>query len=342
MRLLRDLWATSPRRLALLAALIVIGGGGQAAASALAGPLLLYRSRTLFILLAISLVAAVMGDVIVGLLAARLTADWSAGVRRRLCKVAFGQELQSLEGTPVGELLDRIDGDVYQVASEMRGPGVRIAQSVSIGSLSIAIAIGVWWPAGVGMLLLAILLVTTLKNPSARISAARMDEEEAWSDLAAVMEESIHGQDDVRTSLARPYVLSLYAQRASEVLRRGRKVWLMGARVTTAASSMIRIGIVAFVAGGAWALATHRVDGARLTSVWLLALAFGGTIEQVSRHGAGVAERARCLGASATARSNTARAFRRYASRRRRSRGPWPDLPLRDRRFRRGATGGAA
>ena len=29
------------------------------------------------------------------------------------------------------------------------------------------------------------------------------------------MEESIHGQDDVRTSLARPYVLRLYAQRAS-------------------------------------------------------------------------------------------------------------------------------
>ena len=47
-----------------------------------------------------------------------------------------------------------------------------------------------------------------------------MGEEEAWSDLAAVMEESIHGQDDVRTSLARPYVLRLYAQRASQVLAR--------------------------------------------------------------------------------------------------------------------------
>ena len=58
-----------------------------------------------------------------------------------------------------------------------------------------------------------------------RIAPARMAEEEAWSDLAAVMEESIHGQDDVRTSLARPYVLRLFAQRASEVLARGRRVW---------------------------------------------------------------------------------------------------------------------
>ena len=52
-----------------------------------------------------------------------------------------------------------------------------------------------------------------------RIGPARMGEEEAWSDLAAVMEESIHGQDDVRTSLARPYVLRLYARRASRGAR---------------------------------------------------------------------------------------------------------------------------
>ena len=37
------------------------------------------------------------------------------------------------------------------------------------------------------------------------------------------------------------------------------------------------------VVGGVWALATGRIDGARLTAVWLLALAFGGTVEHVSR-----------------------------------------------------------
>src|SRR5690606_26060897 len=33
----------------------------------------------------------------------------------------------------------------------------------------------------------------------------------------------------------------------------------------------------------AWALATGRVDAARLTGIWLLALSFGGTVEQVGR-----------------------------------------------------------
>ena len=105
---------------------------------ALAGPVLVHRSWPMFAVLAVALVAAVRhrprrsGCVMAG-----LTADWSADVRRRLCRVAFGQDLPTLETTPVGELLDRIDGDVYQVASELRGSGVRIAQSLAFGVLSI-------------------------------------------------------------------------------------------------------------------------------------------------------------------------------------------------------------
>ena len=283
MGLFRDLWATSPRRCAVVAWLVVLGAGGQAAASALAGPVLLGRSTALFAVLAAALVVAVLSDLAVGLIAAGLTANWAADVRRRLCRVALGQDLPTLETTPVGELLDRIDGDVYQVASELRGSGVRIAQSVAVGVLSVATATVVWWPAGVAMLVLAVLLAARLSGPARRIAPARMGEEEAWSDLAAVMEESIHGQDDVRTSLARPYVLRLYAMRASRVLARGRVVWAMSARVTTIAAGVIRAGIAAVVVGGVWALAAGRIEGARLTSVWLLALAFGATVEHISR-----------------------------------------------------------
>jgi ABC-type multidrug transport system fused ATPase/permease subunit len=292
MRLLRDLWATSPRRCALVACLVVLGAAGQAAAAALAGPVLVQRSTPLFVVLAAALVAAVLSDLAVGLLMARLTADWSADVRGRLCRVAFGQDLPTLETTPVGELLDRIDGDVYQVASEMRGSGVRIVQSAAIGVISIVTALLVWWPAGLGMLVLAIGLAMGLSGPIQQIGPTRMREEEAWSDLAAVMEESIHGQDDVRTSLARPYVLKVFAQRASQVLARGRRVWWLSARVTATASGAVRVGIAAVVVGGVWALATGRVDGARLTAIWLLILAFGGTVEQVV-DSAGAAERPR-------------------------------------------------
>jgi ABC-type multidrug transport system fused ATPase/permease subunit len=267
----------------VVAVLIVLGAAGQAGSLALAGAVLVDRSVPLFTVLSAALVAAVLSDLAVGLIAAGLTADWAADVRRRLCRVAFGQSLPTLEGTPVGELLDRIDGDVYQVGSELRGSGVRIAQSLAVGVLSIITAVIVWWPAGVGMLLLAVLLGATLRKPIQRISPARINEEEAWSDLAAVMEESIHGQDDVRTSLAAPYVRRLYARRAQEVLVRGRRVWRMSARITTIASGGIRAGIAVVVVGGGWALVTDRIDGARLTAVWLLALGFGATVEHVTR-----------------------------------------------------------
>jgi ATP-binding cassette, subfamily B, bacterial len=283
MGLLRDLWATSSRRAALVAVLVVLGAAGSAAALAFAGPVLVHRSQTMFLLLAIALLVAVLSDVVVGLLTAGLTADWTADIRRRLCLAAFGQGLPTLEVTPVGELLDRIDGDVSQVASELRGSGVRIAQTLATAVFSMFTAVLVWWPAGVGMLALVIGLAFALRERTARISTVRMGEEEAWSDLAAVMEESIHGQDDVRTSLARPYVLKLYADRASKVLSRGRTVWRMAAQVTFLAGAATRLAIAAVVAGGCWALSTGHIDAARLTAVWLLALSYGATVEHVSR-----------------------------------------------------------
>ncbi|MEV6600958.1 ABC transporter ATP-binding protein/permease [Actinoplanes sp. NPDC051346] len=283
MLLLRDLWRVSPRRTAFIAVLIVLGAGGQAAALGLAGAVLIDRSVSLFGVLAAALVVSVLGDVLVGLVAARLTADWAAAVRRGLCRVAFGQDVPTLENTPVGELLDRIDSDVYQVGSELRGSGVRLAQSLAVAALSIVTAFFAWWPAALGMIAVSILLAAVMTKPIQRISPARISEEEAWSDLAAVMEEAIHGQDDVRTSLAAPYVRRLYAQRAREVLDRGRRVWRMSARVTMGAGAITRTLIAVLVVGGAWALAAGHIDGARLTAVWLLALGFGGTLEHVTR-----------------------------------------------------------
>jgi ABC-type multidrug transport system fused ATPase/permease subunit len=136
MRLLRDIWSTSPRRTAVVAWLIILGAAGQAGASALAGAVLLDRSFPLFVVLAAALVVAVMSDVSVGLIMSRLTADWTAAVRRGLCRVALGQDLPTLENTPVGELLDRIDNDVYQVGAQLPSARVWTRRTVAMGGES--------------------------------------------------------------------------------------------------------------------------------------------------------------------------------------------------------------
>ncbi|MGZ4626944.1 MAG: ABC transporter transmembrane domain-containing protein, partial [Kineosporiaceae bacterium] len=124
MRLLRDLWATSASRTATVGLLMLLWAAGQAGAAALTGGVLVNRSRVAFALLSLAVVVSVAADLLLALLAARLTADWSADLRRRLCRRALGQDVPTLEKTPVGELLDRIDNDVYQVASELRQSGV--------------------------------------------------------------------------------------------------------------------------------------------------------------------------------------------------------------------------
>ena len=284
MSLLRDLWAASARRLSFVALVIVLSAVGKSSAAALAGRLLVGRSHGVFLLLVAASVVVVVGDVVVALVTAGLTADWSADVRRRLCRAAFGQDLPTLEDTAVGELLDRIDGDVNQVAGELRGPGIRLTQDVATGAAALVTALVVWWPGGLAMLAVAAVLGVVLNGPARRIGPARMLEEEAWSDVAAVTEEAVHGQDDVRTSLARPFVLRLFARRSAEALRRGRLVWRLSADVTTAATVVVRLVVAGVVVGGgAWALAAGRTEPARLTAVWLLALAFGGTVEHISR-----------------------------------------------------------
>jgi ATP-binding cassette, subfamily B, bacterial len=281
-RLIRDLWATSPRRTLAVACVVLLGAAGQAIAAALAGPVLLVRSRMLFAGLAAALLTGVAGDLAVALLVGGLSTRWAAEVRRRLCRAAFGQDLPALEATPVGELLDRIDGDVSEVAEQVRTGGIRLAQLSAKAALCLVTAAVVWWPAAAVMLVLALLLGAGLRGTAGRIGAARVGAEEAWSDLAAVTEEAIYGQDDVRTSLARPYVLRLYARRASRVLSRGRLVWRLSGRVTSTAVGLTRSSIAVVALAGAAALASHHIDGARLTAVWLLAVAYGGTVESVS------------------------------------------------------------
>jgi ATP-binding cassette, subfamily B, bacterial len=281
--LLRDLWSASPRRTAVVALLVFLGAAAQAGSAPLAGQVLVHRSSAGFVALAAALATAVFADVGVGLLLSRLTADWTAQVRRTLCRVAFGQNLPTLETTPVGELLDRIDNDVYNVGAQVRAEGRSVAQFLTTSVLSVLTALVVWWPAGVGMVVLSGVLVLLLRRRLRALGPARLAEEEAWSDVAAVTEEAIHGQDDVRTSLARPYVLGLFARRASEVLARGRKVWRLTGQVSVIASSVVRAAVVGIAVAAAYLLTTGNADPARLTAIWLLVLSFCATVEHLSR-----------------------------------------------------------
>ena len=268
MRLLRDLWATSPRRTALVAV-------PHRARRRRAGrrrrrwpaPCWSTGRLPLFVVLAAALVAAVLSDLVGRPDHGR--PDRRLGGRRPPPAVpggASGRTCRRWRPPRSASCSTASTATSTRSRSELRGSGVRIAQSLAVGvavdrhrarRLVAGRRRRCWCSPRCSR--------SACAKPTQRIAPARMGEEEAWSDLAAVMEESIHGQDDVRTSLARPYVLRLFAQRAAEVLRRGRRVLdAVGAGHRRRPPAMIRAGIARWswsAAPGRWPPAGSTAPG---------------------------------------------------------------------------------
>jgi ABC-type multidrug transport system fused ATPase/permease subunit len=284
MGLVRDLWAAAPRRALTLVVLAVVLAGARAAAAVLAGMVLAHRSTGWFVALAAAMTVATLSHLVREVVATYFLTDWAEDVRSRLCQRALGQDLQALESTPVGELLDRIDGDVHHLVGELRASGLTVAEAILGGLVAVATALVVWWPAGMAMAAAIIVLALVLRPTAAAMPDARCREEEAWSGLAAVSEEAIYGQDDVRTSLARPYVLRLVAERSAEILRRVRVAWGLSARLLTSALTITRSGLAVLVLLGVSAYSAGRIDEARLAAAWLLGTGFVLSAERISHH----------------------------------------------------------
>ena len=133
MRLLRDLWTTSRSRSFLAMVLIVLGAAAQAGALALAGAVLVDRSMPLFTVLAAALVASVLSDVFVGLVAAGLTADWAARVRRGLVGEVRGGRRGLLLGHTT--MKPRVSCQLQLLARVIRISRVVVALSVGRGTV---------------------------------------------------------------------------------------------------------------------------------------------------------------------------------------------------------------
>lgn len=206
-------------------------GVGGVLAAYLAGRMLVEPEKETFTLLASALVTSVLAEFTTRFVLADLSATWGRDMRSRLTRKAFRQKLRDLAAAPVGEFLDRIDDDTHQVATAVRDIGLHFLLGLVVAALGVVAAFLVWAPAGAMFLLTDGAFVVLVRPKGRRVKAARVREEEAWSDLAAILEEGVYGQDDIRTSLGQPYILKTYAAQSAEVLRRGREVWDLSARL---------------------------------------------------------------------------------------------------------------
>ncbi len=203
-------------------------------------------------------------------------------LRADLIDAVWHQPLPVLEEQAVGEVLDRIDDDPWQIATLVRRQGWQTGRAALRSLLAWVVAGLTWWPAWFAFPVVAAAVVVFAWRRTGEVARRKEAEERAWSEHAAQLEEAIAGRDDVRTSLGQPHVVRQYARRAAQVLA--------GSKATAVATTgvMLRTGLVlhALLAGLALAavalIGADRLDVAAFVTLWLLVTTFVGQLGQVA------------------------------------------------------------
>ncbi|MEQ3552483.1 ABC transporter ATP-binding protein [Pseudonocardia nematodicida] len=278
--------ALSWRRLSGPAAVVavvaaVVAAAAEAVSATVVGRVAAGPTTALVVTLGLLLVGAAVLDTIGRVAFSGVVTRAEGRLRADLVDAALAQPLVRLEDQAVGELLDRVDDDSRQLATLVRRVGWETGRALLRSVLAWIVAGLVFWPAWIAFPLVGALIVLVARPLTPVIARAKAAEEAAWSDHSAQLEETVAGQDDVRTSLGQAHVVRAYTERAAAVLVR---VWA----VSTAATRVgLRTGFVAHALlgavaiGGVWLVAGDPGGIAALITLWVLVTAFVSQVDAV-------------------------------------------------------------
>lgn len=262
----------------------LVGAIASSLGSVFAGRLAESPTSSLVTLLALCVVGGAFVDtgartlwgVIVDRAEGRLRAD--------LIDAAMAQPLSELSEQAVGEVLDRIDDDTWEVGQLMRwGVWMALRTLLSAGPLWVVASL-TWWPAVFLFPLCAVLVWFSVRRLLPLIAERKVLEEAAWTDHAASTEEGVAARDDIRTSLGQSHVLRRNAELAAEIHRRLRRVLAVEVSVTRRSGALLH-GVLAATGLVGVALVLHGdLTTARLVTLFLVTTMFVGQVDMLARH----------------------------------------------------------
>jgi ABC-type bacteriocin/lantibiotic exporter with double-glycine peptidase domain len=97
-----------------------------------------------------------------------------------------------------------------------------------------------WWPAWIIFPVVAPLTVMIVRPLLRELKDRKVEEEIAWTDHAAILEEAIAARDDLRTSLGQAYVLRRAAELSGVVQRRYGAAVAVESRITVRAGGLLQ------------------------------------------------------------------------------------------------------
>lgn len=205
-------------------------------------------------------------------------------LRADLLDAALHQPLNVLAEQAVGEVLDRVDDDTWQLGTLLRRIVWDLVRTL-LRALPMWVVAGLaWWPAWFLFPLVGLATLLGVRPLTAEVARRKLAEEVAWTDHAAVMEEGIAARDDLRTSLGQAYLVRRLAELSAVVHARVRDTCVTASRIGRRAGLLLH-GLLAVVAVAGVAMVGHgRLSTAELVTLVLVTSAFVGHVDQIARH----------------------------------------------------------
>ncbi len=269
---------------ALALMLSAVGAVGTSLGSLVAGRLAEHATTTLVWLLAACVVGAALLDTVARTMWAGVIDRAEGRLRADLLDAALRQPLAALSEQAVGEVLDRVDDDTHEV-------GVLLRQSVwqairtLLASGPLWIIAGVtWWPAFVLFPVAGLAAVAVVRPLLPQISARKVEEEAAWTDHAAAMEEGVAGRDDLRASLGQGHMVRRCTRLAAAVHARFATVLALESRVGRRTGTLLHGVLAATALVGVALVVGDHLGTAALVTLFLVTTMFVGQVDQLARH----------------------------------------------------------
>jgi ABC-type multidrug transport system fused ATPase/permease subunit len=257
---------------------------GTSLGTVVAGRLAERASADLVGILAACVVGAAVLDTAARTLWAGVVDRAEGRLRADLLVAALHQPLATLTEQAVGEVLDRVDDDTHEVGTLLRQSAWQAIRTLFASAPLWIVAGTTWWPAFFLFPLVGVAALAVVRPLLPEVSARKVEEEAAWTDHAAAMEEGVAGRDDLRTSLGQAHVVRRCTELASVVHDRFAVVLALESRIGRRTGLLLHGVLAASALVGVALVVDERLGIAALVTLFLVTTMFVGQVDMLARH----------------------------------------------------------
>ncbi len=262
----------------------LMGAIAASLGSLVAGRLADGPTQTLLLLLGLAVIGGALIDTVAKTIWATICDRAEGQLRADLLDAAMAQPLAELSEQAVGEILDRIDDDTWEVGQLMRWGVWQAARTFLASGPLWVVASFTWWPAAFLFPLTAVATYLVVRRLLPEVAQKKVIEEAAWTDHAASTEEGVAARDDLRTSLGQAHVLRRNAHLASVVHRTLDAVLAVEVRITRRSGGLLHGALAAVGVVGIALVLAGDLSTARLVTLFLVTTMFVGGVDMLARH----------------------------------------------------------